>query len=179
VALIARKVKPLHRCDCEIAAAFDTPATRLCAISSAQTLMLGQPGFFEPHRINPWLAAPGTPEAISFYDTAPLRETLNRLVAFDYLNDNRLRLSLGAVNVETGEQVYFDSAYTAITVEHVMASGALPPSFPPVRVGADLCWDGGVLSNTPLFTVLDEQPRVDTLCFMVDLWDPVGPAPGP
>lgn len=145
--------------------------------SSNQTMLFGQPGFFKPRGINPWFSPEGTPGAVSFYDTSPLEATLKRLVDFEYLNSGKTRLTLGAANVETGEQVVFDSAFIKIGPEHIMASGALPPGFPAIRAGFDLCWDGGVVSNAPVAMILDDQPRQDTLCFMVDLFDPVGPAP--
>ena len=147
------------------------------ATSANQTMLFGQPGFFKPRLLNPWFAPAGTPGAVSFYDTAPLADTLARLIDFDQLNSGATRLTLGAANVETGEQITFDTAYSRIGPEHIMASGALPPGFPPVQAGVDLCWDGGVVSNAPVSMVLDDQPRQDTLCFMVDLFDPVGPVP--
>jgi len=142
-----------------------------------ETVLYGQPGFFRPRTFGPFLSPPGTPGAISFYDTAPLVDTLAAVVDFGRINDGGPRLTLGAVNIATGRQVYFDSAREAIDARHVMASGALPPGFPPVEIDRELFWDGGVVSNTPLEVVLDDEPRVSTLCFMVDLWDPMGPLP--
>lgn len=145
--------------------------------SSAEALALGQPGFFRPWALGPFLSPPGMPQAVSFYDTRPLRETLEKFVDLDLINEGGIRLSLGAVNVTTGQPVYFDSARQRIGYEHIMASGALPPGFPAVEVEGELYWDGGVLSNTPLDAVLDDEPRVSTLCFMIDLWNPAGKAP--
>jgi len=142
-----------------------------------ETVLYGQPGFFRPRTFGPFFSPPGTPGAISFYDTAPLADTLGTVVNFNRINDGGPRLTLGAVNIATGRQIYFDSAREAIDVRHVMASGALPPGFPPVEIDHELFWDGGVVSNTPLEVVLDDEPRVSTLCFMVDLWDPMGPLP--
>jgi len=142
-----------------------------------ETVLYGQPGFFRPRLFGPFVSPPGTPGAISFYDTTPLIETLGAVVNFDRINDGGPRLTLGAVNLATGRQVYFDSAREKIDVRHVMASGALPPGFPPVEIDHELFWDGGVVSNTPLEVVLDDEPRVSTLCFMVDMWDPMGPLP--
>jgi NTE family protein len=142
-----------------------------------ETVLYGQPGFFRPRLFGPFVSPPGTPGAISFYDTTPLIETLGAVVNFDRVNDGGPRLTLGAVNLATGRQVYFDSAREKIDVRHVMASGALPPGFPPVEIDHELFWEGGVVSNTPLEVVLDDEPRVSTLCFMVDMWDPMGPLP--
>ncbi len=144
---------------------------------SWETVVLGQPGFFRPRSINPWLAAAGTSEAISYYDTAPLLDTLAEVVDLTQLNPARARLSLGSVNLATGQQRYFDNTQDMLSYAHIMASGALPPAFPPVVVDDESYWDGGIVSNTPLDVVLDDEPRVNTLCFMVDLWDPVGPLP--
>lgn len=58
-----------------------------------------------------------------------------------------------------------------------MASGALPPGFPPVEIDGASYWDGGIYSNTPIDIVLDDAERRDTLCFMIDLWDPTEAVP--
>jgi NTE family protein len=142
-----------------------------------ETVLYGQPGFFRPRMFGPFASPPGTPGAISFYDTGPLAESLRGAIDFGRVNNGGPRLSLGAVNLATGRQIYFDSARQAIDERHVMASGALPPGFPPVEIDRELFWDGGVVSNTPLEVVLDDEPRVSTLCFMVDVWDPMGPPP--
>jgi NTE family protein len=147
---------------------------------SLETVAFGQPGFFRPRGLSPWLAGAGTAEAVSYYDTAPLRDTLAQVIDLAELNSGNLRLSLGAVNIASGEPRYFDSQRdnSPIGYPHIMASGALPPGFPPVEVEeGQFYWDGGVVSNTPLDVVLDDEPRVNTLCFMVDLWDPYGPLP--
>jgi NTE family protein len=151
---------------------------RLFNIWSAwQTTALGQPGFFEPRPVSPWLASPGTTAAISFYDTAALRGTLESLIDLDRINGGAVRLSLGAVNVRTGEQVYFDTLRHQLGFEHIMASGALPPAFPPVEIAGEWYWDGGLVSNTPLDVVIDQLPRSSTLCFMIDLFDAEGTLP--
>jgi NTE family protein len=138
---------------------------------------MGVPGFFSPRFLPPILQPQGTPAAISFYDTAPLRSTLERLVDFDRINSDHIRLSVGAVNVTTGNFVYFDSARQRIGPEHVMASGALPPGFPPVEIDGELYWDGGLVSNTPVQYVLDEEQHEDLLVFQVDLFSARGEAP--
>lgn len=147
------------------------------AWSAWQTMALGQPGFFSWHSLSPWLAQPGTDAAISFYDTRELRGTLERVVDLDWINRREVRLSLGAVEIESGRQVYFDSSRQTIGYEHIMASGALPPAFPPVEVDGAWYWDGGIVSNTPLDVIIDQLPRRSSLCFMVDLFDSMGPRP--
>ncbi len=114
-----------------------------------------------------------------FYDTSPLKQTLLDLVDFDYLNNGSIRLSVSAVNVATGELAVFDTRDKApITPEHIMASGALPPAFPPIVIGKHAYWDGGLHSNTPLEILLGEAPERDALVFMIDLWDPTEALPG-
>jgi NTE family protein len=145
--------------------------------SSLTALNLGLPGFFKPHIVNPWFAAPGASAATSFYDTSELRDTLNRLVDWKLLNGKDQRLSVGAVNVETGNFRYFDTAIEQLGVDHIMASGALPPAFAPVKIGNDHYWDGGIVSNTPLQYVLEHEAIKDTLVFQVDLFSARGPLP--
>ncbi|MGQ0565429.1 MAG: patatin-like phospholipase family protein [Gemmobacter sp.] len=145
--------------------------------SAAMTMNLGLPGFFAPRRTNPWLAMRGAAGATSFYDTTALRATLDRLVNWDLLNDRDHRLSVGTVNVETGNYRYFDSAEERLGPEHIMASGALPPAFAPVRIENDHYWDGGIVSNTPLQYLLEHDGLRDTLVFQVDLFNARGPLP--
>lgn len=146
-------------------------------MSSWTTAALGQPGFFTPRRVGPWMSAPGATTATSYYDTAPLRETLLELVDFELLNDSARRFSVGAVNMLTGNFVYFDSRTTTIQPEHIMASGALPPGFPAVRIGTDYFWDGGLVSNTPLQHLLAQDDGKSSLVFQVDLFSARGPLP--
>jgi NTE family protein len=142
------------------------------------SLFAGRPRFFSPHPFLPFgVGDAGSVETAGFYDTRPLRELLLELVDFDYLNSGAVRFSLGAVHVTSGRLRYFDSAFQRIGVEHVLASSALPPAFPPVRLDGELYWDGGIYSNTPLDVVLDDHPRVNTLCFMIDLWSAAGAEP--
>lgn len=147
------------------------------AHSAWLTTTLGQPGFFAPRRINPWLAPAGARDAGSFYETGPLRETLGELVDFDLLNEQPIAVSVGAVNVATGNFVYFDNRDEPLDAEHVMASAALPPSFPMVQIGTDHYWDGGIVSNTPLQHLLDQEDGLDTLVFQVDLYNARGTLP--
>ena len=145
-----------------------------------QTMLSGIPGFFVPRVPLPWDMARAMPlSQLSFYDTSPLRQTLLELIDFDHLNKSDTRLTLCAVNVDTGEMARFDNrrGKNPITPEHIMASGALPPGFAPVLIDDEPYWDGGVYSNTPLDIVLDDAERRDTLCFMVDLWDASEAAP--
>ncbi len=148
-------------------------------LATMDSMTRGVPGFFAPRPFSLFpMGIAVEPEQASFYDTAALAGTLKELVDFDFLNsDDRIRLTVNALKVTTGELVSFDSAQQPVGLEHIMASGALPPGFPPVRVDGELYWDGGLYSNTPLDTVLDDEPRSNTLCFMVDLWSADGPEP--
>ena len=146
-------------------------------MSALATLLSGASGFFHPRLCPPYLALGGTAEAMSFYDTAPLKQTLERLVDFDRINSGETRFSVGAVNVTTGNFHYFDNTTHTIDARHIMASGALPPGLPAVEIEGEYYWDGGVVSNTPLEWVLSNQPRQDTLAFQVDLWSAVGEYP--
>jgi NTE family protein len=145
--------------------------------SAAFAVLFGLPGFFEPRLLPPWLYPPGAPQGLSYYDTAPLRQTLEEMVDFDLVNAGRVRLSVGAVNIRTGNFAYFDNAEQDIRPEHIMASAALPPGFPPVEVDGEHYWDGGLVSNTPLQYVLDETPRPDMVVFQVDLFSARGSLP--
>jgi NTE family protein len=145
--------------------------------SAATVATFGAPGFFTPRFPPPMLWPPNSQEAISFYDTTPLRATLERLVDFDRINTGVTRLSVGAVNVQTGGSVVFDSAEQTLGPEHVMASGAMPPGFPPVWIEGEAYWDGGLVSNTPLQFVLDAEQTRDLLIFQVDLFNAHGPMP--
>ncbi|MGI4848159.1 MAG: patatin-like phospholipase family protein [Janthinobacterium lividum] len=152
-------------------------------LATMDATLRGVPGFFAPRTgsVAGLMFGAGLavePEQASFYDTAGLRSTLLELIDFDLLNQRGgVRLSVNAVKVTSGELTSFDSVSHAIGVDHIMASGALPPGFPAVRIDGELYWDGGLYSNTPLETVLDDQPAVDTLCFMVDLWRAQGNEP--
>jgi NTE family protein len=138
---------------------------------------IGVPGFYRP-RLWPALAyPPGSGHALGLYDASQLRDTLARLVDFDLLNGGATRLTVGAVDVETGNSVYFDSARQRIGPEHIMASGALPPAFPPVVIDGVAYWDGGIVSNTPLQYVLDAPREKNLLVLQVDLFSARGPMP--
>lgn len=147
------------------------------ATSAWFTMLLGQPGFFEPRKVNPWFSPAGATDATSYYDTAPLAATLRELVDFDLINNGRKRFSVGAVNALTGNFIYFDNAQVKIGPEHVMASGALPPAFPTVRIGSDYFWDGGLVSNTPLQHLLAQDDGLNALIFQVDLFSARGQLP--
>jgi NTE family protein len=147
------------------------------AFAATRALFEGQRGFFTPRLPPPYLMAGGGPASTSYYDTTPLKETLERLVDFDRINSREVRVSVGAVDVESGNFVYFDNANRTLRAEHFMASGALPPGFPAVEIDGRHYWDGGLVSNTPLLEVLTHPPRRDTLAFQVDLWSARGPLP--
>jgi NTE family protein len=155
----------------------DLARSLLNQLSASAALVGGVAGFFAPRFPVAWLQPPGSPEATSHYDTAPLKSTLERLIDFDRINARQTRFSVGAVNVGTGNFVYFDNTTHKIGPEHVLASGALPPGFPAVEIEGEFYWDGGLVSNTPLEWVLESEPRRDTLAFQVDLWSARGTLP--
>ncbi|HEY2188117.1 MAG TPA: patatin-like phospholipase family protein [Caldimonas sp.] len=140
-------------------------------------MLFGVAGFFQPRVPAAPFQPPGTLAAISFYDTEPLRRTLERLVDFERINSGSVRLSVGAVNVKTGNFLYFDSSTCKIDVRHIMASGALPPGFPPIEIDGEFYWDGGLVSNTPLQHVLDQPGGGRRLVFQVDLFPARGEMP--
>jgi len=155
----------------------DDPRKARNSWSAMLTLIQGQPGFFTPNPPNPWLSPRGAKTATSFYDNAPLRETLLRLVDFDLLNSDEVRYACGAVNVANGNFCYFDSTQTEIRPEHIMASGALPPTLPMVQIGTDYFWDGGLVSNTTLQCILENAGPVGMLVLQVDLFSAHGALP--
>ena len=158
---------------------FDPARRANTLLATADAVTSGVAGFFAPKPFNLFAAGLAVaPENAAFYDTSPLAQTLEELIDFEYLNSAQSgRLTVNALKVTTGTLVRFDSQQQRLGVEHIMASGALPPGFPAVRIDGDLYWDGGLYSNTPLETVLDDSPSANTLCFMVDLWNAVGPEP--
>jgi NTE family protein len=147
-------------------------------VANFSTLLWGIPGFFSP-RLPAWggVQAKVGLDAASYYSTAPLRQTLSDLVSFEVLQEKKTRLTVGAVNVTSGEMRYFDSRDQALGLEEVMASGALPPGFPAIRVNGEAYWDGGLYSNTPIEAVLDDTPRRSSLIFGVNVWQPTGHEP--
>src|SRR6185436_10937674 len=147
-------------------------------LSAAWVLVGGVPGFFALRQPAPWLQPAGRLEATSFYETKLLKATLEQLVDFDRINSGQMRFSVGAVNVRSGNFVYFDNTTREIRPEHVMASGSLPPGFPAIEIEGEYYWDGGLISNTPLQWVAESGPRQDTLAFQVDLWSARGEFPG-
>jgi NTE family protein len=155
----------------------DTARNIFNQISAGIAMASGAKGFFTARPMGPWLQPAGTIEATSFYDTGDLKHTLERLVDFDRLNGGATRFSAGAVNVRTGNFVYFDTTTHTIRPEHVMASGALPPGLPAIEIEGEHYWDGGLVSNTPLQWVVESEPRRDTIAFQVDLWSARGEFP--
>ncbi|BBD78741.1 DUF3734 domain-containing protein [Aerosticca soli] len=150
----------------------------LSGLAAWRALTEGQAGFFVPRVPSPLFQVHRTPATVSWYDTTPLRATLERLIDFDLLNDaRRMRVTVGAVNVRTGNFVYFDNTRERLRPEHIMASGALPPGFPAVEIDGEFYWDGGLVSNTPLYQVLTEQGQRHALVFQVDLWPAQGDLP--
>ena len=147
-------------------------------VAHMTTVMRGIPAFFEPSMaaLRGMHANVGV-ESAAYYSTAPLRRTLSELVDFDSLKRGPTRLTVGAVNACSGAMRYFDSRRETLSVEHVMASGALPPAFPAVRIDGEPYWDGGIYSNTPIEAVLDDRPRRDSLIFAVNVWHQTAPEP--
>lgn len=142
------------------------------------TITAGLPAFFRPRPsafLSPFLQL-GSEDA-AYYSVEPLREMLGELVDFGRINGGAMRLTVGAAKVQTAEMVYFDSKHMDLRAEHIMASGALPPAFPAIRVDGELYWDGGILSNTPVEVVFDDNPRTSGTVFTVHLWNPHGPEP--
>jgi NTE family protein len=138
----------------------------------------GVPGFFSPRFPPAYLRPKGSLEAISYYDTSPLAETLSELVDFEYLKKDGPRLSVGAVEIVKGNFEYFDSAKMPLGVQHIMASGALPPAFPPVKIGEKHYWDGGIVSNTPIDYVMEYDGAAQDMCiFQVDVFRARGHMP--
>ena len=158
---------------------FGMPSAWLGAVTrNMMTIGSGLPAFFRPNLpafLNP-LAALG-PENAGYYNVEPLRRTLSDLIDFDQIANGGTRLTVGASNVATSEMRYFDSRETTIRLDHVLASGALPPAFPAVRIDGELYWDGGILSNTPTEVVFDDRPRRNPVVFAVHIWNPSGPEP--
>jgi NTE family protein len=148
------------------------------AASTAGILFNGVGGFFKPRFGASWDIHAKVPLGqAGFYDTSPLKATLEKFVDFDYLNSGAMRVSVCAVDIDNGQSVVFDSKKQKIRAEHIMASGALPPGFPPIEIDGHAYWDGGVYSNSPLEVFLEDDVQCDALCFMVDLWDPTETRP--
>ncbi|MGQ3888052.1 patatin-like phospholipase family protein [Legionella sp. CNM-1927-20] len=147
-------------------------------IGAMYSLLFGLEGFFKPRIFPPHPLTQDLPDNLSYYDTSELRHTLEKHIDFDRINQNKkITLCLGAVNITSGQMIFFNSQKCTITPEHVMASGALPPGFPAIKIGEDYYWDGGIYANTPLVTVLDALPQLDTLCFVVDCFSLQGRLP--
>ena len=154
------------------------PAWLATATRNTLAITHGVPAFFNPNPMafvspHQHLGA----EAAGFYSVEPLRRTLEELLDVDQLNSGETRITVGASSVRTAEMRYFDSRDMPIGIDHIMASGALPPGFPPVRIDGELYWDGGILSNTPVEVVFDDNPRRDSLVFAVHIWNPHGAEP--
>jgi NTE family protein len=145
--------------------------------SAWMTMSLGQPGFFEPRFPGPWFQAAGSAGATSYYDCGPLARTLEKVIDFDVLNSGETRATVGAVNVRSGNFIYFDNANLRLDARHIMASGALPPALPAVKIEGEWYWDGGIVSNTPLQYLLEQEDNLSTLVFEVDLFSARGALP--
>lgn len=146
-------------------------------LSAMHGMFFGQPGFFRPVPASGFFAPRGARFATALYDTSPLHRTLEKLADFKLINEGEIRLAVGAVNVETANFVYFDNAERDLEPEHIMASGALPPGLPMIRIGRHHYWDGGLVSNTPLQHLLDNIGSQNLLAFQVDLFSARGEVP--
>ena len=159
--------------------AFESPfASMFAPLRTMSAIMGGIPNFFEPNPmafLSPHV--PLGPDNAGYYSTDKLKGTLSDLVDFDLVNTGQTRLTVGAANVQTSEMHYFDSKEVDFDVRHIMASGALPPAFPAVRIDGELYWDGGIVSNTPVEAVFDDFPRRNSMVFAVHLWNPHGAEP--
>jgi NTE family protein len=154
------------------------PAWLATAARNMVAIGNGVPAFFSPNPLaftSPHYRLGA--ESAGYYSVSPLRRTLEGLVDLKQLNSGETRITVGASSVRTAEMRYFDSRDMPLSLDHVMASGALPPGFPPVRIDGELYWDGGILSNTPVEVVFDDNPRRDSLVFAVHIWNPHGPEP--
>ncbi|HEX6218146.1 MAG TPA: patatin-like phospholipase family protein [Sphingomicrobium sp.] len=154
------------------------PAWMATATRNMIAISNGVPAFFSPNPLaftSPHYRLGA--DSAGYYSVAPLRRTLEELVDLDQLNNGGTRITVGASSVRTAEMRYFDSRDMPLSIDHVMASGALPPGFPPVRIDGELYWDGGILSNTPVEVVFDDNPRRNSLVFAVHIWNPHGPEP--
>src|SRR6266436_1471140 len=148
-------------------------------LSYWSTVANGIPGFFRPNPLaHAGADCPIGTDSAGYYSTEPLKQTLGELIDFDLVNNCRPRLTVGAAHLRTSEMRYFDSRDCKLGVKHIMASGALPPAFPAVRIDGELYWDGGILSNTPTEAIFDDNPRKNSLIFAVHLWNPMGEEPG-
>ncbi len=145
--------------------------------SAWMTIMMGQPGFFEPRFPGPWMELAGSAGATSYYDSSELQRTLASVVDFDILNSQETRVTVGAVNVRSGNFIYFDNVKERLGPSHIMASGALPPALPAVKIEGEHYWDGGIVSNTPLQYLLEQEDNLSTLVFQVDLFSARGSLP--
>lgn len=150
---------------------------QLNVMDALRAFLFGQPNFFWPRLALPFFALETPADSISFYDPSPLRHILGDLVDFEQIAGAPERLTLGSVKVTTGELVFFDNRRQRIGTEHVMASGAMPPNFPGVRVDGELYWDGSCVSNTPLEAIYGDPDGGADLAFVVDLFAPTGAEP--
>lgn len=167
-----------HMMEQSLFALNDLARQTLSAFHAGNAMLMGQKGFFHPRFPPAMMMGQTDPACVSHYDTRPLKDTLERLCDFDRINDSKqLHVSIGAVNVRTGNFAYFDNRRSQLRPEHFMASGALPPAFPPVEIDGEYYWDGGLVSNTPLSQILMARPERDTLVFQVDLWSARGAVP--
>ena len=154
------------------------PTQIAATLRNMTTIVGGLPAFFAPNPMA-FLNQHATlgAEAAGYYSVDPMRETLADLIDFDEVNRGPVRLTVGASRVTSSEMVYFDSRDMPLDLRHIMASGALPPAFPAVRIDGEPYWDGRSLSNTPVEVVFDDKPRRNSMVYAVHIWNPHGPEP--
>jgi NTE family protein len=147
--------------------------------ANMMALFGGVAGYYTPNHALTWggaKAALGV-ERAALYDTKDLEKTMTALTDPACFNSKNPRLTVGTVNVKTGKMHYWDSERMPLALNHVLASAALPPSFPAVRIDGDPYWDGGIYSNTPIEAVFDDNPRRDSIIFADQMWHTSGPEP--
>lgn len=147
-------------------------------LSAWKSFLFGNEPFFQPRGVPAFLQPHFGYATASWYDATPLCATLAKFADFDRINDAReMRVSVGAVHVRSGAQLYFDNTHTRLQPEHFLASCALPPGFPPIEIDGEFYWDGGMVSNTPLECLMHEKVLPRTLALQVDLWSTLGTIP--
>lgn len=151
----------------------DSVRKMFSSIDTQNTILKGQSGFFKPKKTHFSLVGKmlnHDMEELSYYDTSPLKETLLKFVDFDLINSGNIRISLGVVKVESGEFLYFDNTKEILTPEHFMASGALPPGFPAIKINDEFYWDGGIANNSAIDKLLEENLKESWTAYQIDLW---------
>lgn len=146
-------------------------------LHALMTFAWGRPNIFGHRLPGLWSALPWVPNDVALFDNAPLLRTLERLVDFERLNRGGMRLTVGCVDIETGEEVYFDTSREEVRPEHILASTAILPAFPPVEIEGRVLCDAGFTNNLPLDPIFASEPEKDLLCIASDLFSLKAPRP--